>query len=130
MSAQENVAVIRRLYEAFAEGDAETVAAIFARDVVWHEGGVHQLAGDYRGLDGVMAINGHAAEATGGTLSVDVHDILGSDDHAVILQRVTATKDGREHTLDEVLVVHLIDGQVGEVWVAYPDPKAAVELFG
>lgn len=97
--------------------------------MVWHEGGVHQLRGDYVGLDGVMTINQRAAELAGAEMALDVYDILETDDHAVILQRATATRDGRQHTLDEVLVVHISDEQIREVWVSYPDPDAARELF-
>lgn len=122
--------LIERLYAAFAAGDMDTVRRCFAPDVVWHEGGVHQLRGDYLGFEGVLAINGRAAELAGTEMALDVHDILESDEHAVILQRVTATKAEVDHILDEVLVVHVSDERISEVWVSYADPLAAQELFG
>ncbi len=129
MPREDDIALIRRLYDAFEAGDVGVITSTFADDVVWHEGGTHQLAGDYHGLDGVMTINGRAAELTNGTLQVDVHDILGSDDHVVILQRVSASTGGRSYSLDEVLVVHVEGAKVREVWVSYPDPSAVADLF-
>ena len=47
MSAEDNAALLRRVLDAFKEGDMETVSGAFAEDAVWHLPGKSQLAGDH-----------------------------------------------------------------------------------
>ena len=48
-----------------------------------------------------------------------VHDLLGSDDHAVGLLRITAARGHHHVDMPVVHVVHVADGRVREVW-AHP----------
>ena len=62
------------------------------------------------------------ARAAGSGIEVDVHDMLSSDDHVVLLsRREFAGIDARA-----VVVYHVEDGRVAEVWVHEAD-QAAVD---
>ena len=60
----------------------------------------------------------------GGTLERELHDALGTDDHAVQLLRVTASAGGRSHSWNAVAVMHVIDGKFSEVWLHVDDQYA------
>ena len=46
MTADENVAIMRRAYEAFNTGDLDTVAETFDDSIVWHLPGRSAMADD------------------------------------------------------------------------------------
>lgn len=129
MTEHPNAALVRRLNEAWHAGDVETVREILAEDVVWHEPGTHPYSGELHGLAGIMQLNAHVARVTGGAISIETHDYLGSDDHAVILQRVTAERDGETYRIDEVLTCHVHDGRVTSIYVTYSDLARAERLL-
>jgi uncharacterized protein len=43
------------------------------------------LAGDHEGVDRVLAMFGKALELSGGTLRLEIHDVIANDQHAVAL---------------------------------------------
>jgi uncharacterized protein len=55
-------------------------------------------------------------ELSGGTYTVDVHDVLADDNHAVALLRSTAPRDARTLDMDYVLVLHIDDRKITEGW--------------
>jgi uncharacterized protein len=114
--AHPNEDLLRRGYEAFSSGDMQTLGELFADDIVWHVGGRNQLSSDYRGTQEVFNLFGSFAQLTGGTLRIELHDVLANDEHAVALQKVTGEREGR--TLDDngVGVYHVREGKVTEAW--------------
>jgi uncharacterized protein len=129
MAEHRNVATIRRAYEAFAKGDVATLAELIADDAVWHVTGHHTFSGDYKGKDQVLAFFGTLAEDTGGTLSLEVHDILADDGHAVTLLREKAQRKGRTLDANEVHVFHVNErGQATEFW-EFPEDQKSYDAF-
>jgi ketosteroid isomerase-like protein len=116
-----NEDLLRRGYAAFGAGDMETVFGLFADDMVWHNGGSNQLTGDYRGHDAIMGMFGKLLEVTGGTLRLDVHDILANDTHGAVLVTAHAERDGQPMAVREVNVWHVHDGKATEFWVFAED---------
>src|SRR5256885_1865986 len=49
MGADENLAIVRRGYEAFKKGDMETLTELFDEGAGWHAPGRGSLAGDHGG---------------------------------------------------------------------------------
>jgi ketosteroid isomerase-like protein len=126
-----NASLLRAGYEAFQRGDIDTVLnQFFAEDIIWHVPGRSTLAGDYRGREQVGAWFGRNFELSGGTLSLEIHDVVANDEHAVGLVRVRAQRGGR--TLDDgsAQVVHIRDGKVVESWLHAGDPYAVDEFWG
>jgi uncharacterized protein len=132
MSAQSNAEMIRRGYEAFSRGDMDALRnEIFTQDIVWHQGGRNQTSGDYRGGDQVIGLFGKLFQLTDGTFRVEVHDTLASDEHAVVLARVHATRGGKTlQNGDYSHVCHFRDGKLSEAWIVNVDPYEIDEFFG
>lgn len=108
---------VRRLYESFMVGDLETVAGLLADDVVFHVPGTGVNAGDYYGRDGVLAFFTQAARLTGGTLRIEVRDVLVGDAYAAAVTTYRATRPNRAPL--ENNLVHLVrfeDGRIAESW--------------
>lgn len=116
MAEHPNVQLLRDGYEAFGKGDMEALDKLFADDIVWHEGGRNPLSGEYKGKDQVFALFGHLVELTEGTMTIDVHDIIADDEHAVALVTLTASRKGRSFSGTSVDVFHVRDGRAFEFW--------------
>jgi len=111
-----NEALVRRGYDAFAKGDADTLRELLAPNVVWHLPGQSPLAGDYRGTDAVLDLFGRTMELTAGTFWAELHGIVADDEHTVGLHVARAERGGRTLEDRQVLVCHLSGGKLVEVW--------------
>ena len=56
MAADENVAIMRRAYEAFNAADIDTLTHLFDESVVWHLPGRSSMADDYQGRDATLGV--------------------------------------------------------------------------
>ncbi len=128
MSAEDNATLLRHMFDAFNEGDMETVKGGFVQDAVWHLPGRSQLAGDHQGPDAIVGFVGRAVELSEGTFQLELLDVMASEDHGVSWQRATAERDGK--TLDqlEAVVFRIRDGKIAEVWHR-PEQYALDEFF-
>lgn len=124
-----NVAIVRQGFEAFEKGDFEWMDAHLADDVIWHVGGNSKWSGSYEGKAKVLEFFARQSQALGGAPSLDLHDILGSDDHVVALGTASATApDGSKAEWKYVQVFHIEDGKATEVW-GMAENDAAVDPF-
>jgi uncharacterized protein len=125
-----NEDIVRRLFDAFASNDLPAIDALLADEVVWNAPGRGAHAGRREGKQALFEGMGRLGEMTGGTLRGEIHDVLASDEHAVVLQTTRGERDGRAPLQDrEVLVVHVRDGRVVEVWEHPGDPYAMDAFF-
>lgn len=129
MAEHPNATLIRRGYEAFAAGDMDTVAKVFAEDIAWHIAGRGELARDYKGQAEVFGFFGQLAELSGSTLQLELHDLLASDDHVVALVRERASRPGRTLDISTVHVWHVADGRAVEFWGIASDQYADDEFW-
>ena len=112
-----NVKVVRDGFEAFERGDMSWMDDHMADDVVWHVGGKSKMAGAYEGKEAVLGLFGKQAQLFTGAPDVDVHEILGNDDHVIVIGRATANDpDGGTVSWLYANVLHIRDGKVKEVW--------------
>ena len=126
--AHPNEDLLRRGFDAFGRGDMAAIAELFADEIVWHVPGNSPLSGDYKGRDSVLGFLGKSAELSGGTLKVEVHDILANDEHGVALVRNTAQRGGKSLDNHAVQVFHIRDGKAVETWF-HPGDQAATDKF-
>jgi ketosteroid isomerase-like protein len=113
MGSDENVAVMRRAYEAFNTGDVDTLNEVFDESAVWHLPGRSSMADDYQGRDATLAYFGQLAEETGGTFRAELrHLTADGDDRVVGIQRSTADRNGKHLDVADCIVFHLKDGRV------------------
>ncbi len=128
--AHPNEDAVREGFAAFGRGDLDTLRKQFlADDVRWHLPGRSPLSGDYEGPEQVMQYFGRILELTGGTLTIDLHDVLANDDHAVALYTIGGEREGKRLHDHQVLVFHLRDGKATEVCTQPADQYAADDFF-
>ncbi|MEI6361988.1 MAG: nuclear transport factor 2 family protein [Actinomycetes bacterium] len=119
-----NAELIRSGYDAFAVGDLDAVAALFADDITWTHTGDHVLAGEYHGKQEVFEYFGKLLGLTNGTFRQTVHAILADDDHVVVLTDV-AWDEPREFRSHDVFVWHVRDGKATACWAVAADQAAS-----
>jgi uncharacterized protein len=127
--AHPNEELYRRGLEAFQRGDVDSLKDHFTDDVVWHVAGRSPVAGDYKGMGEVLGLFGKQAEATGGTLKLELHDVFANDEHAVGLLRITAERGGKNLDDRGVHVCHLRDGKIAESWYHVMDQYTVDEFW-
>jgi ketosteroid isomerase-like protein len=127
--AHPNEELVQHAFDAFSKGDFEAVAALLADDIIYHFPGRGPLAGDHRGKDQVLANFAKQAELTGGTFRLDVHDIVASDDHGIVLTAARGERGDRSWEDNAVLVFHIRNGKISEAWLHPGDEYAGDEFF-
>lgn len=128
MTEHPNATVARTMVDAFTRGDLATVGAAFADDAVWDLPGRSAVAGEYKGPDAVIGFLAKAYELSGGTLQLEVIDILGSDWGAVQVQRVIANHGGRSLDCVETLAHEIVEGKIVRTYHR-PDQYAIDAFF-
>jgi ketosteroid isomerase-like protein len=126
--AHPNAEVARRATEALSKGDMEGFLAQHTDDTVVHFPGRGPMAGDHRGKDGVAKMFQQQMQLLDAPPEIETHDILASDDHAVVLNKTRATRGGKIIELEQVVVMHVEGGKVREVWLHFSDQQAMDEF--
>ena len=111
----QNLAVIRRGYEAFAKGDIGTLHALFSATATWHATATGVLRGDYRGAQAILEFFGQLAHETGGTTRVEPLTMAASGDLVFVLERITGKRKGKTQDTKAVAIFKLDKGVVTEV---------------
>jgi uncharacterized protein len=124
-----NEELVRRAFDAFASGDVDTLRALIDQDAVWHAPGRNPLAGDHRGVDGILGYFARTMELTGGTFRSELHDVVANDEHAVSLFVARGQREGKTLDARNVLVTHVRNGKLGETWLFSGDQYAADEFL-
>jgi ketosteroid isomerase-like protein len=115
--AHPNEQRIRDGYVAFETGDFDAIRNdFFAPDIQWHVPGTSPISGDYSGQDEVFGFFAKLVELSGGTLKLEIHDVLANDEHGTALVTTTAEREGRSLSDHTVHVFHLEDGKIVEFW--------------
>jgi uncharacterized protein len=113
MGANENVATMRRAYEAFNTGDIQTLTEVFDESAVWHLPGRSSFAQDYQGRDATLAYFGQLAEETGGTFRAELQHLTADDEGRVVgIQRSTGDRNGKHLDVGDSIVFELKDGRI------------------
>jgi ketosteroid isomerase-like protein len=122
---------IQAFNSAFSRGDMGALDQFFTENIVWHLTGTGPLAGSYQGVAQVMGLIGKMSELSGGTLQHELHDVLASNDHIVVLATVSAQRAGKQQLQDNV--VHVIHGSghgtATEIWTTHSDPAAQADFW-
>jgi len=129
MSIEANAALARTLIDEFLHGDLAAVSRHFSPDAVWELPGRGTLAGEYKGPDAIVGFLARSFELSGGTLRLDVLDVLASENGAAHVQRVTADNQGRRLDCVEVIAHEITDGRIVHTYHR-PDAHALDTFFG
>jgi len=86
------------------------------------------FGGDLEGVAEVIGWLGRSFEASGGTIHLELHDVVANDEHAVSLFTARAERAGKHLADNTVLVFHMRNGKQTEVWF-YPADLYATDEF-
>jgi ketosteroid isomerase-like protein len=126
-----NAARYRQTADAFRARDTEALARLIDDEVVWHVPGTSTpLAGEIHGRDALFRWFERLHDLTGGTFTLQEHDVLGTDDHVVALSDMGAVRGGVPVSVRVVSVMHFRDGRQTERWFHASDPVAWDLLTG
>ena len=101
MGADANLDAVRASYDAFSSGDLEGALGMMSEDIVWHQAQGLPHGGTYHGLAAVRAaIFDPLDEQWWDGFDARPSEIIGMDDHVVVLGRYTATAKGSGAPLD------------------------------
>ena len=127
--AHPNEDVVRETFAAFGRGDVDAAQKHWAEDIRFHVPGRNPRAGDYEGIEQVRQFYaGLAEDVTGGTVSSELHDVLANDEHAVVLMTIHRERAGKQWDDNTVVVYHIRNGKITEVW-SHPTDQYAVDEF-
>ena len=129
MSAAENAAVVRRIFDAFARKEGLALRGLFSEDAVWSVPGRGVMAGVYEGREAIFRFLAKLPKETDGSYGSRLIDVLSSDERAAALYRASGTRHGRTLELDQVLLFRFEDGLVRSVLALPSDPDAFEEFW-
>ncbi|MDQ3955826.1 MAG: nuclear transport factor 2 family protein [Actinomycetota bacterium] len=116
-----NELLARREIDLINAGDFEALGNLYTDDLIVHYPGKNPLAGSHPVEEFLAKFQ---AVLKDGTLRRELHDALGTDDHAVQLLSVTASAGGHSHSWNAVAVIHVRNGKFSEVWLHVDDQYA------
>jgi|GraSoiStandDraft_42_1057292.scaffolds.fasta_scaffold317757_1 ketosteroid isomerase-like protein len=111
-----NAALAREGMEASMRGDMQWFGEHLDDNVSWHIGGNSAAAGTLQGKEQVLQFFGQMGGDAGG-MRLDLHDVMATDDHAVVLGTAHLTApDGDTIDYNFVNVFHIRDDKVTDAW--------------
>jgi ketosteroid isomerase-like protein len=125
----ENLQVIKKLLQSIAAREWADVRGCLADNVVFHFPGQNAFAGDYRGREKALELLARVVQWTGGSIRIQLHDILANEQHGVLLYTVTAKHGDKAIEFSHIDVYHIRDGQVTEVWGACTEQAAFDDFY-
>jgi uncharacterized protein len=122
MDREEARGVLARLHEAqgafYAGGPEEPLRALLTEDIAWTVPGRNAIAGEYRGIDAVMAYFRRRRDLAARTFRMHPGDLLvGDGDRVAVLTDGTAVIGGVERRWSTVGLYELRDGRVAACWL-------------
>jgi ketosteroid isomerase-like protein len=125
----EAVALLARLHAAqgdfYAGGADAPLRALLDPGVEWHVPGRNAIAGDYRGIDEVMAYFARRRDHAARTFRMHPGDVLvGEGDRVAVLTDGSATIAGREERWSTVGLYRFAGGRIAGCRLLPLDPAA------
>lgn len=121
--------ILDRLHRAqgqfYAGGDPDPLRTVLASDIEWHVPGASPIAGDYTGIDEVLAYFARRRDLAARTFRMQPGDLLtGDGDRVAMLVDGVAELGGREHRWSTVGLYALREDRVTACWLLPLDPGA------
>ena len=115
--------MMRRYLDHLTAGEFEAAAEFWADDIVGHVFGNNPTSGTYTGKEGAAA---YTAKLMGiiDSSQIEEHDLLVSDQHAVLLAVGHSERNGRHLSSKTVVVYHTEGDKITEYWAIPVDQKA------
>jgi ketosteroid isomerase-like protein len=115
-----HVALVRRLWDAVARGDADALTELYAPDAVLRAYGRNPIAGEFKGIAAILDYFARAGENVE-DLRSEILAVYTSDAGAVIRYRTVATRGPKHLDLQSLYVLAIENGRVVEASLAPMD---------
>ena len=115
--------MMRRYIDHIKAGEFEAAAEYWSDDIVGHVSGNNVTSGTYTGKEGTIA---YGAKVMGilDSNQIEEHDLLVSDEHAVLIAESHGERNGSHFSSKTVVVYHIADEKITEFWVIPENQKA------
>lgn len=124
-----NEVLLRREYEARAQGRFEALEDLFHHDIVWYVPGRSAIAGTYRGREEVIAYALRRQGLVQGTFKIKVHDILVNDKWGLVIATGEVERHGRSREWRAHGLYRFRDGKIAECHVLPEDQYQFDEIW-
>ncbi|MEA2322954.1 MAG: hypothetical protein QOD81_2804 [Solirubrobacteraceae bacterium] len=109
----------------YAGGPPEPLRALLHHDAEWHVPGRNAIAGDYHGVEDVMAYFARRRDMAAQTFRMHPGEVLvGDGEHVAAMTDGTARIDGREHRWSTLGLYRFSGGLLAAGWLLPLDPEA------
>ena len=117
----------RRFYA--GEDNAGELREFLADDIAWHVPGRSPIAGDYRGIDAVLAYFADRRARANATFRIQPHGMLADDERVVHFAGGRAERAGKTWEWETVGVFRVQNGRIAECWLLPFDQYAFDEVW-
>ncbi|MCC6138141.1 MAG: nuclear transport factor 2 family protein [Bdellovibrionaceae bacterium] len=123
-----NVALLEKLYADYSKGDLTAALTVCANEITFQVAGKSKLAGKFTKETFGSQYVTPMMELTGNSLTLEVHDIMASDRHAVVLASNHLVRNGEKAQLRTVHVWRFENGKP-VAWYEYPRDMYAYDTI-
>ena len=126
-----DVAVVQRMFDAFAKGELATFADGFHPDAIWNHRNADRLGGVHAGIDAIMAFLAESGRLTAGTLrAVPTGALSDGAGHVAVPVTISGSRpDGRTFKDRQIMCFTLVDGKVKHADQYIGDPPAVTAFW-
>ena len=111
--------LLRKFYDSFVKSDLTSMLSVCSDDVTFQVPGKSKLAGKFTKATVGPQLVGKIAELSQGSFKLEIHDIMASDQHGMVLTTNTVTRNGTKHEYRAVHVWRIQNGKL-LAWYEYP----------
>jgi ketosteroid isomerase-like protein len=130
MAEHPHIALVRKGYDAFSRGDMETLSGIMTGDAAHHVPGSHTLAGDYKGLDNVLAYYQRLGTESAGSFRVELEHLFADGrGHVISVHHATAERAGKRLDARGGIVFRIVGEKVTDLDECVEDLDVANEFW-
>ncbi|HEY7702739.1 MAG TPA: nuclear transport factor 2 family protein [Candidatus Limnocylindrales bacterium] len=115
MGVAENIAAVRRFYEAGPADDDSARVEFASPGIVWHVPGENRVSGEYRGARAVFETMPASMQPLD-RWELDLHEVMGNDAMVVAIVDIRGSRYGRDLVTRGAHVFRLRDGVIVEAW--------------
>ncbi len=116
--------VMRRYLDLIEAGEMVAAQDFYTDDIVVHVAGWKTVHGKAEWGAAIGEMMGMVD-----SMRVEEHDLLVSDDHAVVLDAWVISKGDREESVNHIVVYHTDGDKISEMWVVAEDQALMKELM-
>lgn len=130
MAEHPHAMLVRKGYEAFIQGDMDTLRGLLSSDATHHVPGTGIISGDYKGQDAILGMYGRLGTETGGTFRVELRQIfVDGRGHAVSVHHGTGDRKGKHLDEDGGIVFRIVGDKITDLDECVPDLDAANDFW-